>query len=188
MKKVYFVTGNDYKYKTARKRLTESEYNLPLGREEVEVTEIQSRSLEEIALNKVQKAYKALEKPVLVTDSGLFIKKYNGFPGPYTHYVQDTLGLEGLLKLVKKPTPARVEQTVAYKDKNHEKTFTSGKDGKLITEKKGENGFFFDYIFELENGKTLAELGDVEKSKAWGDRWDRFAKWYIEYQSDENTI
>lgn len=182
---VYFVTGNDYKYKIAKLILREMGAEIPLERENLEIVETRSDSLKEIALDKVRKAYEALKKPVLVTDSGLLIKKYNGFPGPYTHYIQNTLGLKGLLKLIKSPTPARIEQTLAYKDENHEKTFTSGRSGKLITEKRGKNGFFFDHIFELDNGKTLAELESVEKSRAWGDRWDRFAKWYTKYEGKD---
>ena len=30
---------------------------------------------------------------------------------------------------------------------------------------KGENGFGFDEIFELENGRTLAEISQEEKNK-----------------------
>ena len=30
---------------------------------------------------------------------------------------------------------------------------------------RGENGFGFDEIFELENGKTLAEISEEEKNK-----------------------
>ena len=37
--------------------------------------------------------------------------------------------------------------------------------GKVVKEPRGENGFGFDEIFELENGKTLAELTDEEKNK-----------------------
>ena len=35
--------------------------------------------------------------------------------------------------------------------------------GYVAEEPRGENGFGFDEIFELENGKTLAELSNDEK-------------------------
>ena len=37
--------------------------------------------------------------------------------------------------------------------------------GHVSKETKGKNGFGFDEIFELPNGKTLAELSNVEKNE-----------------------
>ena len=37
--------------------------------------------------------------------------------------------------------------------------------GKITEEPRGENGFGFDEIFELPNGKTLAELSREEKNE-----------------------
>ena len=38
-------------------------------------------------------------------------------------------------------------------------------EGKIAKSPRGENGFGFDPIFELENGKTYAELTKEEKNK-----------------------
>ena len=38
-------------------------------------------------------------------------------------------------------------------------------EGYVAEEVRGENGFGFDEIFELENGKTLAELTEEEKNE-----------------------
>ena len=38
-------------------------------------------------------------------------------------------------------------------------------EGKISKEKRGKNGFGFDEIFVLPNGKTLAELSTQEKEK-----------------------
>ena len=37
--------------------------------------------------------------------------------------------------------------------------------GFVTEEVRGENGFGFDEIFELENGKTLAEISQEEKNQ-----------------------
>jgi len=37
--------------------------------------------------------------------------------------------------------------------------------GSIAKEKRGNNGFGFDEIFELDNGLTLAELSSEEKNK-----------------------
>ena len=38
-------------------------------------------------------------------------------------------------------------------------------EGKITEKPRGENGFGFDSIFELDNGKTLAELTQDEKNE-----------------------
>ena len=38
-------------------------------------------------------------------------------------------------------------------------------EGYISVEPRGKNGFGFDEIFELENGKTLAELTSEEKNE-----------------------
>ena len=38
-------------------------------------------------------------------------------------------------------------------------------DGYVTEEPRGKNGFGFDEIFELEDGKTLAELSQEEKNE-----------------------
>ena len=38
-------------------------------------------------------------------------------------------------------------------------------EGYISEEPRGKNGFGFDEIFELENGKTLAELSQEEKNE-----------------------
>ena len=38
-------------------------------------------------------------------------------------------------------------------------------EGEIAKERKGENGFGFDEIFLLPNGKTLAELESEDKDK-----------------------
>ena len=59
---------------------------------------------------------------------------------------------------------AKVECTLVLYDG---KEFIEGKgiiEGKISLEKRGENGFGFDEIFELQNGKTYAELSSEEKN------------------------
>ena len=54
---------------------------------------------------------------------------------------------------------------IAYVNKNgEEKTFTGVLEGYISEIPRGNNGFGFDEIFELENGKTLAELSNKEKN------------------------
>ena len=86
---ITFITGNEHKVKEAENIFKDYDIKLEhidLGYEEPQGT------LEEVALSGAKYACRKLEKPVIVEDAGLFIKALNGFPGTYSHYVQDTIG------------------------------------------------------------------------------------------------
>ena len=59
---------------------------------------------------------------------------------------------------------AEVVCDIAYVDEKNEYVVEGVIKGKITYEKRGNNGFGFDPIFELDNGKTLAELKDYEKN------------------------
>jgi XTP/dITP diphosphohydrolase len=75
----------------------EAERYLPDGsvdRLDFDYTEIQADELGPIAARGAREAYRHAGEPVLVDDAGLFIEGLDGFPGPYSAYVEDTLGIE----------------------------------------------------------------------------------------------
>lgn len=98
MKRITYVTGNWAKLDSARQVLE------PLGFEidnvKMETIEIQADDVEEVAKYSAKWASKKLKCDVLKNDTGLFVEALNGFPGPYTHYADDTIGEDGLLKLL----------------------------------------------------------------------------------------
>ena len=98
MKEITYVTGNWAKILSARQILE------PLGFEveqvKLEVPELQDDLIENVAKYSAKWASDELKCDVLKNDSGLCIDALNGFPGPYTHYVDDTLGEDGILKLL----------------------------------------------------------------------------------------
>lgn len=90
MKKITYVTGNWTKIDSARQVLE------PLGFEidnvKMETIEIQADDVEEVAKYSAKWASQKLKCDVLKNDTGLFVEALNGFPGPYTHYADDTIG------------------------------------------------------------------------------------------------
>lgn len=126
------------------------------------------------ALEKVRCLYEQVNDELIciADDSGLSIDALDGFPGVHTARWMDAddhtknLHLLEKLKDVKKENrTCHYTTVIALKSKNIEKTFENTLDGIISDEARGNNGFGFDEIFELENGHTLAEISSDEKYK-----------------------
>ena len=182
MKKITYVTGNIAKIESARKVLE------PLGFEvdniKMETPEIQADDVVEVSKYSAKWAAEKLNTPVLKNDSGLFVDALKGFPGVYTHFVEDTLGEDGLLKLMEgiDDRTAYFKESIAYCEPGGEPVVFEGITKGIIDYKKsGDNGWSWDFIFipEGEN-KTLACFEDNEKWDFWSpDAYKRLAK-YLE--------
>jgi XTP/dITP diphosphohydrolase len=110
---LHFVTGNPGKVREVTSLLDE-----PVEQFEFDYTEIQSHDLREIAARGAREAYREVGEPVIVDDSGLFVDALDGFPGPYSSYVEDTVGVERLWRLVEPEDDhgAAFRSVVAYCD------------------------------------------------------------------------
>ncbi|MFX1565001.1 MAG: non-canonical purine NTP pyrophosphatase, partial [Promethearchaeota archaeon] len=93
-----FVTGNKNKFAEAQKITKRAGIRIEQFRERP--TEIQSSSLRDIARHSCQEVLKQIQQPLFVEDAGMFINRFNGFPGPYSSYVLKTVNNSGLLKLM----------------------------------------------------------------------------------------
>ena len=89
--------------------------------------EIQSASVEQVAMHKARQAYARLRCPVIVEDGGFFLDELGGFPGALAKPVTRMLGLDGLIRLagLTCTRAAHFESTLAYIDPTCEKAFTS---------------------------------------------------------------
>ena len=166
VKRIYMVTGNRHKVEEARKIL--ERYGVELIQAEARKLEIQSESLEEIALTAARYAYLQLKKPLIVEDAGLFIEALNGFPGPYSSYVYKKIGVEGVLKLMEGVSNRRAcfKAVIAYVAPGVERVFTGEACGWVAREARGSGGFGFDPIFVPEGeDRTFAEMGLEEKNR-----------------------
>jgi len=107
-----YVTTNEGKVREARDYLDSVS---ALG---YDYTEIQADSLEAVAAHGAREAYRYAGEPVIVDDAGLYIDGFDGFPGPYSSYVEDTLGVERVGRLARREdaTRARFRCVVAYCD------------------------------------------------------------------------
>lgn len=130
-------------------------------------------SFEENAIKKAKAISKQLNgKTCIADDSGIEIEYLDGFPGVKTKRWFNGTDRERNLAILEKlnniPKENRkVKFVVAIAVANSENTIstTASIEGYISNEPRGENGFGFDEIFELENGKTLAELSNKEKDR-----------------------
>jgi XTP/dITP diphosphohydrolase len=166
MRRIYFATSNKNKFNEASRILEKYGYELVLF--SFEKKELQSTELVEIALQSALIAYTYVNAPVVVEDSGLFIKALNGFPGPFSSYVYKTIGVRGVLKLMEGVTDrsAYFEAAVAIVMPPFERVFKGSVYGRIADSPRGTGGFGFDPIFIPENeDKTFAEMSVEEKNK-----------------------
>ena len=131
----------------------------------LEIPEHRSDDVGEIARGKAQYAYNQLQTPLIVDDTGFSIEALNGFPGPYAAYVLHTIGNTGILKLMDgvKERQAHFTTAIAFADESGIRVFTGSIQGNITTSPRGENGFGYDPIVDID-GRTLAEMSLEEKS------------------------
>lgn len=133
------------------------------------------KTFEENALKKARAIYKLTNNPCIADDSGICIKELNGFPGVKTarflgenatQKERNEYLVKQLENMPKERRKVEFITCIAYINKNgEEKVYKGILNGYIAQEPHGENGFGFDEIFELEDGRTLAELSSEEKNK-----------------------
>ena len=128
--------------------------------------EVQADDVAAIAAHGAEEAFEAGEgeEPVIVDDTGLFIRGLGGFPGPYASFVEDTLGIERVWALAAELEDRRAtfRSAIGYADGETVETFEGVVQGTIVAP-RGEGGFGYDPIFE-HDGKTLAEMTMSEKN------------------------
>lgn len=172
--KIVMATNNKGKLKEVREILNDYEI-LSLSDLNCEIdVEEDKETFEGNSLKKAREISKLLKMPCIADDSGLCIEALKGFPGVKTarflgeDATQDERNNYLINELEQKENrKAQVVTVMSYVDieKSEEIVARGELQGYIAKEKRGNNGFGFDEIFELENGKTLAELESEEKNE-----------------------
>ena len=180
LRKIIFASTNQGKFNEIFLYLKSFKIEIELVR--FETLEIQSNKLEEIAFEKAKDAFDKIGRPLIVEDTGLFIDSLKGFPGPYSSYVLQTIGNQGILDLLlnKGNRFAIFKTIIAYRDNNTGMTFSGTTKG-MISDRITEGGWGYDPIFIPEGSSiTYAQLG-IENKMEISHRTqalNNFAKWY----------
>jgi len=185
LSELFFASSNEHKFQEAERILANLGIKLNFFKTTLE--ERQSNDLHEIAEHKAINAYNLVQKPVIIEDDGLFIKSLNGFPGPYSSYVYDTIGNKGIMKLLEdsETRDAKFVSIIAYCDGNYGvKSFGSDIFGKIssIIEK---GGWGYDPIFIPDGeSKTYANVSDKDKFSHRAAALTKFSNWFLDKQKD----
>ena len=136
----------------------------------IECPEIQAPTLEEVVdFGLDWLSAKKIQPPFLIDDAGIFIEALEDFPGVYSRYVYDTIGIQGVLKQMEgvdnRATRFKCVLGLTLEDGSKHK-FVGICEGNLIHEMRGTAGFGYDPIFIPDaSNKTFSELPSEEKNK-----------------------
>jgi XTP/dITP diphosphohydrolase len=181
-----FATSNPGKLEEARMIL--ASFDLSVEQYDGKGTEIQADTNSEVAAYSSRGAAITAGRPVLVEDAGLYVESLRGFPGPYSAYAFKTIGVLGIIALLRTSTTkggmaARFVSSVAYCEPRGEPVLFEGAVRGTITRRpKGRKGFGFDPIFFADgSAKTFGELTLEEKCAVShrGAAVRKFARWYL---------
>ena len=164
---LFFGTSNINKYREI-KTIFEIITSIQVKHASISPLEIQANNLEEIATFSLKSCVEKVKRtPLFVEDSGLFIKSCNGFPGPYSAYIFETIGNKGILRLLEKEKDrsAYFQSTIALSFEEETHIFTAVVDGQISNE-ISHVGWGYDPIF-IPNSNPTSTFGDLGDKKIW---------------------
>lgn len=191
MKELVFATSNNAKAATLQRHFDTLGIAVRVISRPLDLIEQQADDALEVAESKARQAFTQLGIPLVVDDSAFHIPALGGFPGVYQKYAIDTIGPEGILKLME-----GVEDRSAYFISNL--VYVDGV-GKLFSfsdnKYRGQVATTYDpdgkyewgttgKIFIPEGSDTVAtELSPQErhalgKKAGFEDAYEIFANWY----------
>ena len=192
---IVYVTHNKGKIESAKRQLKDINFSIY----EYELEEPRSDDIKYISKYKVMEAYKLVNKPCISLDCGFWIDELDGFPRAFVNFSLDTIGIEGILKLMegKENRNCRFTECLSYYDGNEVHQFMGKHEGTLATEILGndndEKWSDLWYIFKpFGYEKTLAQMEDDERRnrKKYGsvNAMGEFAKWYEQINIKEFEV
>ena len=185
MEEIVFVTHNRGKIASAQKVL--KDVNVRIF--EYDLDEPRSDDVKFISKKKVMEAYDLVKTPCISMDSGFWIDALNGFPKAFVNFSLDTIGVDGILKLMegKKNRSCRFVECLSFYDGKELYQFMGKHEGLIAESKLGNdtNKKWSDlwYIYKPKGyDKTFAQMTDEERDNRVRydsvSSLDVFAEWY----------
>jgi len=159
-KEITFITGNPNKVDELRRYLS-----FPIQHHTLDLPEIQSLDVCEVATRKAEAAYQQLRVPVLVEDTSLVFSALGKLPGPFIKYHLEELGLEGLCRLLDPYDDRSAIATTCFSlcDADGVSLFSGERAGTIPMEPRGATSFGWNPVFVPE-GETMtwAEMEEID--------------------------
>ena len=165
-----FASNNKSKLKEIRAILGNDIKSLKDVNVDIDVVE-DGETFYDNALKKAIEIYNIVHEPVISDDSGLSIDCLDGFPGVHSkrflgYDASDKEINDYILEKMKNISnrECKVICTLVYYDGKKTLRADGILNGRISYEERGTNGFGFDSIFELDDGRTMAEHTQEEKN------------------------
>ena len=184
MKSIIFATGNQRKIKESNRML--DSFGVVVEPRVVEIDEIQHHDPIEITKAKALAAYKAIQEPVVVSDTSWSISALDGFPGGYMKDVAMWFDEKDWLAIMERHEDKRIfcYEHVAYFDGEELTHFSTTYEGYFVDEPRGKivENESFQRVIELygDNDKTMGEMynnGTSSEGTELG-HWKQFGEWF----------
>jgi XTP/dITP diphosphohydrolase len=178
--KILFCTTNRGKLAEAERIL--KRYSITLVHRNVKGTEVRSDDCREVSACCASELYRRFRRPLIVEDSGIYVEALGGFPGAYSAWAMEKIGIGGILALMKGKNQRKAhficavsyagngiglkadgKQGGAASERRAAKsavvrTFVGKCDGKIALKATGTLGFGYDPVFvPLGGKKTFAQ-------------------------------
>lgn len=185
-KEIVFVTSNKGKVASAQQYFND----IKLTTYSYDLIEPRSDDVKEIATSKVMQAYEMVKKPCIALDAGFFVESLNGFPRAFVNFALNTVGLDGILKLMEgvENRKCKFVECLAYYDGKEVIYFVCEDTGRLSNEIREKNSdekwseLWRIYIpDDSKEGKTLSQhsLDEIKIRREYIASGIReFARWY----------
>ena len=161
-----FATNNKNKLRELREIFNDDRIkSLDDVKINVDVPETGSNAYEN-ALIKAKAIYKIAKESVIADDSGLVFNELKTWPGIYTHRIEEEANQQGLTRneyLIIKGKELNNKKitascTLVYYDGKKIIRATGKMHGTITTEEYPGNGFGFDSVFRLNDGRVVSSL------------------------------
>jgi len=113
-KTIFYVTTNKGKFEEVSSYLEQKKAPISLEMASLDIPEIQTLDQHAIALDKANKAWDLLKKPLIIDDAAIYFKRYKDFPGTMSKFISQGLGLSGIKRLFDEGDEAFYKLTFIY--------------------------------------------------------------------------
>jgi|SRR5579859_3281526 len=172
---ITFVTSNNKKFEEVARWIRDIDPSITIEQAPIELPEYQSLDVHEIGLGKALEAWRIVQKPLFIDDGGIFLERYPLFPGTFSKFIVEAIGLEGIWKVAQEDPRASFKCTLVYIDGPENHQFFDGVcPGTLIEPKepiKDPKVPYTQIFIPQGKTKTLSQLRGTDEEKPLHHRY-----------------